>query len=103
MNKKDDNSTLLEKEFVSVVREKVAFDRTAVFFVSPLGTGFGVGNILPVPRIAYLTHEIDLTTLESIDMSLVKLFNESIVTYSKLAGKSADAGRQSDKGPTPGP
>jgi hypothetical protein len=65
MNKKDYNSTLLEKEFVSVVREKVAFDRTAVFFVSPLGN---------------LTHEIDLTTLESIDMSLVKLFNESIVT-----------------------
>jgi hypothetical protein len=92
MNKKNYSSTLLDKEFVSVVRKKVAFDRTAVFFVSPLGTGFETGNILPVPGIAFLTHEIDLTTLESIDVSLVKLFNESIVKYSKLAGTSAAAG-----------
>lgn len=68
------NATSLEIEFVSVVREKVAFDRTVVCFVHPKGVNFK----LPARQLktgpVYRADEFDMTNLNTIDESLVQLF-----------------------------
>jgi hypothetical protein len=68
------NATSLEIEFASVVRQKVAFDRTVVCFVIPKGTNFQLPARQFETDPVYRADEIDMTNLDSIDESLVQLF-----------------------------
>jgi hypothetical protein len=68
------NATSLEIEFASVVRQKVAFDRTVVCFVIPKGTNFKLPARQFKTDPVYRADEIDMTNLDSIDESLVQLF-----------------------------
>jgi hypothetical protein len=66
----------LEREFVSVVRKKIDISRTVVVFISPRGTNFRCGQPETLPGGAYEAREVDMTSGETIDQSLRRLFDE---------------------------
>lgn len=77
----------LERDFVQDVKRRVDFQGgTVVIFVSPSGTNYRLDGHTPTSSLTYRASEVDMSSLDAIDESLVQLFKG--LQSSSTAGSS---------------